>query len=242
MTMRNLSSEMYICLHYASVGVYNDFIKRCIIQGYYDEETYKLLKTILEEVVIPDKAFEWLTEYDIIPYCQTIELLMDNKMELDQFVHGVLAMCQKEGHENIMPAPHSLANSRIYLFELLLDGKYYPYLENIVLPLKNISNNYKTINKTIDNAMGKAAYYARSGTLSKLYTLQESKKLQWKFQPLTDTQHANVLKWIQDNVKKGERNINALLGWSCGPDSSPWPSEHLQDYIRTLCILNEIRE
>ncbi|KAJ8913226.1 hypothetical protein NQ315_016169 [Exocentrus adspersus] len=252
MTMRNLSSEMCICLHYASVGVYNDFIKRCIIQGYYDEETYKLLKSILEEVVIPDKAFEWLTEYDIIPSCQTIELLMDTKMELDHFVHGVLAMCQKEGYENITIKqlndivatlhPEIKISFKIYLFELLLEGKYYPYLENTVLPLKNISNNYKTINKTIDNAMGKAAYYARSGTLSKLYTLQESKKLQWKFQPLTDTQHANVLKWIQDNVKKGEGNINARLGWSCGPDSSPWPSEHLQDYIRTLCILNEIRE
>ncbi|KAJ8915527.1 hypothetical protein NQ315_012408 [Exocentrus adspersus] len=184
--------EMYICLHYASVGVYNDFIKRCIIQGYYDEETYKLLKSILEEVVIPDKAFEWLTEYGIIPSCQTIELLMDKKMELDQFVHGVLAMCQKEGHENITIKqlndivatlhPEIKISFKIYLFELLLEGKYYPYLKNTVLPLKNISNNYKTINKTIDNAMGKAAYYARSGTLSKLYTLQESKKLQWKFQ------------------------------------------------------------
>ncbi|KAJ8915561.1 hypothetical protein NQ315_012445 [Exocentrus adspersus] len=229
-----------------------DFIKRCIIQGYYDEETYKLLKSILEEVVIPDKAFEWLTEYDIIPSCQTIELLMDKKMELDQFVHGVLAMCEKEGYENIIIKklndivvtlhPEIKISFKIYLFELLLKGKYYPYVENTVLPLKNISNNYKTINKTIDNAMGKAAYYVRSGTLSKLYTLQESKKLQWKFQPLTDTQHANVLKWIQDNVKKGEGNINARPGWSCGPDSSPWPSEHLQDYIRTLCILNEIRE
>ncbi|KAJ8914018.1 hypothetical protein NQ315_012041 [Exocentrus adspersus] len=166
-------------------------------------------------------------------------------MELDQFVHGVLAMRQKEGHENITIKqlndivatlhPEIKISFKIYLFELLLEDKYYPYLENTVLPLKNISNNYKTINKTIDNAMGKAAYYARSGTL-------KSKKLQWKFQPLTDTQHANVLKRIQDNVKKGEGNINARLGWSCGPDSSPWPSEHLQDYIRTLCILNEIRE
>ncbi|KAJ8910540.1 hypothetical protein NQ315_011053 [Exocentrus adspersus] len=205
---------------------------------------HSLLKSILEEVVIPDKAFEWLAEYDIIPSCQTIELLMDKKMELDQFVHGVLAMCQKEGHKNITIKqlndivatlhPEIKISFKIYLFELLL--------EEHCFAIKNISNNYKTINKTIDNAMGKAAYYARSGTLSKLYTLQESKKLQWKFQPLTDTQHANVLNWIQDNVKKGEGNINARLGWSCGPDSSPWPSEHLQDYIRTLCILNEIRE
>jgi hypothetical protein len=242
---------MHIALHYATVDIYSDFIKRCIVE-FYDEEKYKLLKNILEEVAIPEEAFKWLTEYDIEPSLQTIELLVDKKIELDAFIHSVLTVCQKEGYENVSIKqlndivqrlhPTIKISFKIYLFELLLDGKYYQYLENIPFPLRNISSNYKAIDEKIDDAMCKAAYYARSRTLCKMCTVQESKKLYWKFQPSTNIRHANILKWIQDNVKRGEQDLNARLGWSCGPDSDPWPSEHLQDYNRTLCLLNEIME
>lgn len=142
MTMNNLCSEMHIALHYATVEVYNNFIKRCIIECCYNEERYKLLKSILEEVVIPEEAFKWLSEYDIEPPLQIIELLMNKKMELDEFIHSVLAVCHKEGYEYVSVKrlndimlilhPSIKISFKIYLFQLLLDDKYYSYIIHIL--------------------------------------------------------------------------------------------------------------
>lgn len=254
MAVTSLRTEMHIALHCATVDVYNKFIKRCIVDHGDVEKRYDLLKSILKEVVIPDKVLMWSMKCEMDPHLQTIELLIEKKTEVDEFIRNVLTLCQKEGYDKISIKqlndiaiklhPAIKMSFKIYLFELLLDGRYYPYIyrEDTTFPLKNISRNYKTIEKTIDEALTKAAYYARYHTLRKLYMTQESKKLGWKFQPSTNAHHADILKWIRDNVKKGEENPDACLGWSSGPDSAPWPSTNLCDYKRTLHILYEIME
>lgn len=76
-----------------------------------------------------------------------------------------------------------------------------------------------------------AAHYARVEVLELI--LQKSKF--FRYRPEED--HSELHQWLRQNIEKGRRGER--VGWSCGPDSAPWPSSDVEDYIRVLKILNK---
>jgi hypothetical protein len=58
-----------------------------------------------------------------------------------------------------------------------------------------------------------------------------------KFKPLENQTHAAIMTWLMKNISKGKNDSEAMLGWTCGPDSAKWPSTDLKDYEETVSLL-----
>lgn len=71
-----------------------------------------------------------------------------------------------------------------------------------------------------------AAYYARVDVLD--FILQKSEF--FFYDP--EENHSNLHQWLTENIEKGHRGER--VGWSCGPDSAPWPSHDVEDYEYVL--------
>jgi hypothetical protein len=59
-----------------------------------------------------------------------------------------------------------------------------------------------------------------------------------KFKPLENQTHAAIMTWLMKNISKRKNDSEAMLGWTCGPDSAKWPSTDLKDYEETVSLLN----
>nr|XP_015840444.1 PREDICTED: uncharacterized protein LOC107399198 [Tribolium castaneum] len=71
-------------------------------------------------------------------------------------------------------------------------------------------------------------------------SIKKYHKEQPMFNPLENQRHQDILDWLKKNIRKGEENPEAHLGWTTGADSARWPSMKLTDYKDTydlLCIL-----
>lgn len=77
----------------------------------------------------------------------------------------------------------------------------------------------------------KAAYYGRVEILNLI--LGKSKC--FRYNPEGKNSKLNC--WITANIEKGMKNEH--VGWTCGPDSAPWPSTDGDDYVAVLDMLNE---
>lgn len=214
-------------------------------------QTYLLLHKILneEKFVVPAECFNYIATESCSR--NVLNLLLVKKIELDKYVEKVVNACTIEKYQllNLYELERVLKKHNLninlyhkyYIYNLLAnDGKisHHPPDSNKKFEIKNIGKNYVNIRACTDNAFCEAAYYANHDMLEKIIGEIEELHLPFKFRPGFNRRHAKCMNWINKNIKIGKENPRALLGWTDGPCSMPWPSTNLDDYEKTLSLLN----
>lgn len=86
---------------------------------------------------------------------------------------------------------------------------------------------------TLITCIEKAAYYAQTEALRILLNNSQL----FYFSPTE--KHNMLYQWLIGNITKSKEGL--AVGWSCGPDSGPWPSTNGEDYIAVLSLLNNTK-
>uniref|UniRef100_A0A1Y1LC04 Uncharacterized protein n=1 Tax=Photinus pyralis TaxID=7054 RepID=A0A1Y1LC04_PHOPY len=218
MNHENLKIQLEHELHYTSVPVYKKFLKRALLE-IPSVQNYALINEILQNLVLPDECFSWCATFrNISP--GSIRLLVDRKLELDKLVESVISSPKISGNQIVDSLP---LNIKIYMTNLL-----------------NSKAVHRNIIYVINESICESAQYANVNALEIFIDICIEKSIECKFNPYEDTRHKQIYRWIMGNIQKGEGDSNAILGWTCGPDSAIWPSTQLIDYKKTYELLLKI--
>lgn len=246
----NWHKQMEYDLFIATSKIYERYVG-ILISKSPSFQNYLLLHEILNQkkFVVPAECFNYIATKSSSK--NVLNLLLIKKIEFDKYVEKVVKVCAIENNQLLdlyelerVLEKHNLNINlyhKYYIYNLLAnDGKICYHLPDLnkKFEIKNIGKNYVNIQACTDNTFCEAAYYANHNMLEKIIVQIEELHLPFKFQPGSNRRHARCMDWINKNIKIGEENPEALLGWTDGPCSMPWPSTNLLDYENTLSLLN----
>lgn len=200
-------------------------------------------------IVFPDEIFtKWIRTTEYTFSLADMLCLIERKQDLDKYIDSVKKACIQDKYEELC-----LNQLEILLTDNNLERKpsHFVYLLNLMsnfeldavhllYPVKNLFRNYKSLETCIDQLVCDAAYLADHKILNTLFTALIMKSIPYKFLPSSNERHGKVMNWIKKNISRAEEFPNAALGWCCGPDSARWPSTQLDDYKKTLMLLNDV--
>ena len=248
-TIMELAAEVDLEAYAASEEVYLYHLKSSVGVSVTSSETRTLLSFLIrkQNFIIPDKIFSWIAAAGENVSLSDMCLVVDKKKRLERYVNTIISICQTEHFDWLslrkldeILIEHNLdcnTSSRIYILKLLsnfnIKGASYKQY-----PVENIAMHYKKLESCIDELICEAAYLANYKVLKNFIAVMGLKFMTYKFQPSLNSSHSNILNWIKNNILKGEKEPEALLGWTCGPDSARWPSTKLDDYKQTLSLLS----
>jgi hypothetical protein len=248
-TIMELAAEVDLEAYAASEEVYLYHLKSSVGVSVTSSETRTLLSFLIrkQNFIIPDKIFSWIAAAGENVSLSDMCLVVDKKKRLERYVNTIISICQTEHFDWLslrkldeILIEHNLdrnTSSRIYILKLLsnfnIKGASYKQY-----PVENIAMHYKKLESCIDELICEAAYLANYKVLKNFIAVMGLKFMTYKFQPSLNSSHSNILNWIKKNILKGEKEPEALLGWTCGPDSARWPSTKLDDYKQTLSLLS----
>lgn len=255
--MNGLSLSMWCSLSAPICNVFNYIINRIVRSACHDD--LPLLNYILNQTVVPDDAFKWIAQskrsnVDLISY------LIKRRLWWDKQIDSIVNILEKtdRNFQSCTQIDKLLEENRIhlsiyekhYLFALLTGEKSSDPLEKILLqdkiydcnasfPVVAISERYIPTADLIEEAFCETARLADHKMLKNIIRAAEENHLHCDFDPEYDSDHKEVLSWLQKNIVRGCSG-DKKLGWTDGPDSVKWPSTELKDYVKTLDCLYEI--
>jgi hypothetical protein len=186
------------------------------------------------------------------PYGKKIGLftmcrLLKRKINVDNYLNKIVHICVKANCEMLslneldkLLIAHNLEryiSHKLHVIKLL-SGFNLVDAYRLEYPVKNILKNNKDINACIDEFICRAAHLADSQNLETFTQAVLLNNTSYKFKPLENQTHAVIMTWLTKNISKGKNDSEAMLGWTCGPDSAKWPSTDLKDYEETVSLLN----
>lgn len=255
--MSALDLSMLCTLTTPIFNVFNSIVKRIV--RYNSIEELPLLYYIINESVVPDDAFKWLT--DSMHSCvEVIFVLIKNRLWLDKVIDNTVKLIEKSHVDSLSCIDleklleknnhNLLLYEKHYIFVLL--SEYYKtdsyerlscnnrnYDCKKPFPVKNIHLNYTPTVQLIDQAICEASRQADYKLLKNIIAAASANDLKCEFDPDSNPTHKEVITWLQENILKGCKGVKNL-GWTEGPDSAKWPSTELKDYVKTLNCLYEI--
>jgi hypothetical protein len=186
------------------------------------------------------------------PYGKKIGLftmcrLLNRKINVDNYLNKIVDICVKANCEMLnlneldkLLIAHNLERNISHKLHVikLLSGFNLVDAYRLKYPVKNILKNNKDINACIDEFICRAAHLADSQNLETFTQALLLNNTSYKFKPLENQTHAAIMTWLMKNISKGKNDSEAMLGWTCGPDSAKWPSTDLKDYEETVSLLN----
>uniref|UniRef100_A0A1Y1MVP8 Uncharacterized protein n=1 Tax=Photinus pyralis TaxID=7054 RepID=A0A1Y1MVP8_PHOPY len=215
MDSENLKIQLEEELYKASIPIYKQFLKQALLRN---SSTTFINEVLQNLIILPDECFGWCACSRNV--CETnIRLLIERKIELDRLVKSISCnVSDCSSGSNIDSLPFHIKQ----------------YVINL---LKSSAGVYKDISYVINESICKSAEYANVNALTLFIKVCVEKGIECRFNTHEDNRHREIYTWILENIRKGEENPDALLGWTCGPDSAIWPSTQLLDYKKTRELL-----
>jgi hypothetical protein len=249
--MSSIVQQVEIEAQNAALDVYEVYFRNTLSASEMDLTKKTLFNHLCkkENFIIPDSIFSWIAKHGEDVSVDSICLLLKRKKILDNYVDGVIKICTNKKIDKLswskldeLLMEHNIERNtahKLYIFKLLANCKLenHYYLE---WPVENIATRYKNLAAIVDEFVCEAAYLANSNVLRAFTAALILKNITYEFALDSVPKHANILKWLRENISKGRNNPEAHLGWTCGPDSARWPSTVLQDYEETEALLMSI--
>ncbi|KAJ8955195.1 hypothetical protein NQ318_009091 [Aromia moschata] len=149
------------------------------------ENTHQTIDTILEKIVIPDRAIYWLALYrndDILLFRKFITKQIQIDIFINQldeiFNKGCFSTLSLYTIKQVVKRHYPLRGSfyRLYLTKLLIGKDDYLQIDHLnkYYPSINISLNYKNIDWSLDKAICEAVYFTQHYFLENIYRLWQA--------------------------------------------------------------------
>ncbi|KAJ8933067.1 hypothetical protein NQ318_015789, partial [Aromia moschata] len=175
LAMSHLENEMTFEIANKVHETYINFLKKAI-----RENNHQAIDTIVEKIVIPDRAIYWLALYrndDIL----LLRKFITKKIKMDIFINQLDEIFHKECFstlslytiKQVVKRHYPLLGSfyRLYLTKLLIGKDDYLQIDHLnkYYPSFNITLNYKNIDWSLDKAICEAVYFTQHSFLENIY-------------------------------------------------------------------------
>lgn len=220
---------------------------RNVISRYSDHSDFYLLQEILKCTALPDDIFDFIAncssvESYVLDHIIKVRLYLETRIQaiIDRISDLEYEIISAGDLNNIIDSDNLtlLPFEKDYIFTLLHENSCSDMQTRY--PADNIKHHYKSTQSLLGCAIRKVIHLADYEMLRTFYECMQNNNIHFKFEYGESDQHYDLYKWLIDNIVKGCTSNNRL-GWKCGPDSGKWPSTSVQNYIKTLAFLYELK-
>lgn len=199
-----------------------------------------------EYFTLPKYAFNAIAKQKIVSV-SLLELMIEKKIKEFDFIRLILKKCKHvnaftyEIISNIFDKNELTftLNDMYTLIQLTNVSKQFEYknIYEIEIYRKSIENIMcESLDDYVTSFIKTAGDFANHDAIYSMLTAIHNKKIK-----VAIISNFNSLKqWLKDNIDRYKHDPTSIIGWTCGPDSGPWPSSKIEDYIKTLDIINKI--
>ncbi|KAK5648105.1 hypothetical protein RI129_002997 [Pyrocoelia pectoralis] len=176
---QSLEKQMEAELQHSSQEIYVKSLKRALM-GKGSIEVYTLVDKILQNIIIPDECFKWYGDNADGACIDTINTLVNVKVQIDSHIKMLLEVCVEKGFITHIELEHVISQINVplnlkisfkkYVCNFLNDNGNCDYLiPNVQYSIENVKQHYHDITWATNEFISTAAYYANCKSL-KLYT------------------------------------------------------------------------